>query len=349
MSSNSAIAVLGVSKKYPIFERPLQRFLYLISPALTHPHKEHWALRDITFDVAPGESVAVIGRNGSGKSTLLQIIAGTLQATVGKASIRGRVAALLELGSGFSPYYTGRENVYLNGAILGLRKKEIDRKFREIELFADIGDYIDEPVRTYSSGMLVRLAFSVQAVLDPDVLIIDEALGVGDVFFQQKCARRIRELQQKGATILLVSHDMSLVRNLCTRAVLLRAGHAAFIGDVNEAAIQYFHEEIPSSVPHRSLEPTKDLVGRSSTQRSVDSRATIVEVRITNAADSDTTAFEIGDEMLVNVAYTSQDPLCFCGSQEQPGSNVMHCWFVHGESHASHSKEMEPKFDVRSP
>jgi lipopolysaccharide transport system ATP-binding protein len=307
MSSDSAIAVLGVSKRYPIFEQPLQRALYLISPRLTGVRKEHWALRNTSFDVASGESLAVIGKNGSGKSTLLQIIAGTLQPTTGRALVRGRVAALLELGSGFSPQYTGRENVYLNGAILGLRKKEVDAKFSEIESFADIGDYIDEQVRTYSNGMLVRLAFSVQAVLDPDILIIDEALGVGDVFFQQKCAQRIRDLQENGVTILLVSHDMSLVRNLCRRAVLLRAGQAVFIGDVNEAAIQYFHEESVGPSTRGERDSQRSFSGKAGNPTNLHSRASIVGVRLTDASDADTTTFEIGGEMFVRVVYASED------------------------------------------
>lgn len=194
-------------------------------------YRDFWALRDISFNVRRGESVGIIGRNGSGKSTLLQLIAGTLQPSDGSIKKIGRVAALLELGSGFNPDFTGRENVHLNAAVLGLSKEEIDERFDDIVEFAGIGDFLDQPVKTYSSGMMVRLAFSVTIAVKPDILIVDEALAVGDIGFQRRCFRRIDELKERGCTFLFVSHDINAVTNLCDRAVLLEQGRILAIDD----------------------------------------------------------------------------------------------------------------------
>lgn len=187
-------------------------------------YREFWALKNINFRVNRGETVGIIGKNGSGKSTLLQIICGTLAPSTGSVTVNGRVAALLELGSGFNPEFTGRENVYLNGTILGLSRKEIDDRFSEIEAFADIGDFIDQQVKSYSSGMGVRLAFAVAINADPEILIVDEALSVGDELFQRKCFSRIEAIRKNGATILFVSHSGSAIVDLCDRAVLLDSG-----------------------------------------------------------------------------------------------------------------------------
>jgi len=200
---------------------------------------EFSALRDVSLTVARGESVGIIGRNGSGKSTLLQLIAGTLTPTAGRVRVHGRVAALLELGSGFNVEFTGRENVFLNAALLGLSRAETEERFDRIAAFADIGGFLDQPVKTYSSGMVVRLAFAVQTAVDPEVLIVDEALSVGDVFFQQKCFQRLQELQDAGTTVLFVSHDLSAVRRLCDRALLLKEGRTLFEGEPEEAASRY--------------------------------------------------------------------------------------------------------------
>ena len=202
-------------------------------------HRDFWALRDISFEVRRGESIGVIGRNGSGKSTLLQILAGTMQPTTGTSRTHGRVAALLELGSGFNPEFTGRENVWLYAAVLGLSRAEIATRFDAIAAFADIGDFIDQPTKTYSSGMLVRLAFAVAISIDPEVLIVDEALSVGDVFFQQKCFTRIRELLEKGVTFFLVSHDTAAVQNLCSRAILLDHGRMLYMGPPEQCVSRY--------------------------------------------------------------------------------------------------------------
>lgn len=240
----------GVCKAYPIWNSMFSR---LKSPAMSaladllpangamqqrlkdkasSYYREFWALNDLSFTIYPGESVGLIGRNGSGKSTLLQIIAGTLRPTAGHVSVRGRVAALLELGSGFSPLFSGRENVYLAGAIMGLSDAQIEERFDTIAEFADIGEFIDQPVRTYSSGMNLRLAFAVQTAVQPDILIVDEALAVGDAAFQAKCMRRMHAMQQDGATILFVSHNLGEVARLTSRAIILDSGVVQFDGDV---------------------------------------------------------------------------------------------------------------------
>jgi lipopolysaccharide transport system ATP-binding protein len=238
-----AIRAQGLSKSYHVYASQRARLVHALWPSHSGGMQEIWALRDVDFEVARGESVGVIGRNGGGKSTLLEILAGTLRPTTGEAHVTGRVSALLELGSGFNPEYTGRDNVLVNGLLLGLQREEILRRFDEILEFAEIGDAIDRPVKTYSSGMVMRLAFAVQVLSDPEVLIVDEALSVGDFFFQQKCFRRIRELTERGITLLFVSHDMRTVRDLCTRAIYLRAGRAVFVGEAKTAVRMYLNEE----------------------------------------------------------------------------------------------------------
>lgn len=247
MSDPAVIDARGVSKSYPMYERPVHRLLQAVAPRLTARipgvrgarQREHWALRDVGFTVARGETVGIVGRNGSGKSTLLQIVCGTLPPTSGQVRTQGRVAALLELGSGFSPEFTGRENVYMNASLLGLTRAEVDERFDRIVEFADLGDFIDAPVRTYSSGMFVRLAFAVIAHVDADVLVIDEALSVGDVFFAQKCMRFLRSFQERG-TVLFVSHDAASVINLCDRAIWLEDGRVAMDGDA-KAVCEAYH------------------------------------------------------------------------------------------------------------
>jgi len=202
-------------------------------------YREFWALKDISFEVMKGEPVGIIGRNGAGKSTLLQIICGTLTPAAGSVETNGRIAALLELGSGFNPEFTGRENVSLNASMLGLSREEIDDRFDEIAAFADIGDFLEQPTKTYSSGMLMRLAFAVNTCVDPEILIVDEALGVGDAPFQSKCFKRLRQLIADGTSILFVSHDISTVRSICTRALWLNSGQAAMWGEAQEVAKEY--------------------------------------------------------------------------------------------------------------
>jgi lipopolysaccharide transport system ATP-binding protein len=249
-SSDAAILVSSLSKRFEIYKYPVDRLKQFIFPkiwslASKSPRKyfdEFWALSDISFEVKKGETIAIIGQNGSGKSTLLQIICGTLSPTVGSVRTNGKVAALLELGSGFNPEFTGRENVYLNASVLGLTKNEIDNRFNSIIKFADIGDFIDQPVKNYSSGMSLRLAFAVIAHVDADILIVDEALSVGDVFFSQKCMRFFEEHKARGGTMLLVSHDTTTVAKLCERAVLLASGRIKSMGSVGEVCKIYLKD-----------------------------------------------------------------------------------------------------------
>lgn len=247
MSSEIAIRVEKLSKCYHVYETPRDRLKQFILPraqalagaSVKKYYREFWALKDISFDVKKGETIGIVGRNGSGKSTLLQIICGTLNPTAGSVLTDGRIAALLELGSGFNPEFTGRENVYLNGAVLGLSKEEIDAKYDKILAFADIGQFIDQPVKTYSSGMVVRLAFAVAINVDPQILVVDEALSVGDELFQRKCFSRIEEIRAAGATILFVSHSGGTVVELCDRALLLDSGERLALGGPKQIVGRY--------------------------------------------------------------------------------------------------------------
>ena len=257
MTEDPVIQVHGVSKAYHIWRSPAARLKGAIFTALgsiVPPLKEFfaaqaaaqfrdfYALKDISFEVRKGESVGIIGRNGSGKSTLLQIIAGTLQPSAGTVNVNGRVAALLELGSGFNPEFTGRENVYLNGTVLGLTRRDVDERFDRITAFADIGDFIEQPVKTYSSGMVIRLAFAVAINVDAEIMIIDEALSVGDMNFQAKCITALRQLQRKGAAFLIVTHGTEVVKSMCERAIYLRGGWKVQAGSAAEVANTYFRE-----------------------------------------------------------------------------------------------------------
>ena len=236
-----AVSVRGVGKMYRIYGRPQDRLKQMLFFRFGRRYgQEFWAIRHVDFDVAPGERLGIIGRNGSGKSTLLQIIAGTLAPSEGEVHVRGRISALLELGSGFNLEFTGRENVFTNGAILGLSRQEIEARFNEIAEFADIGEFMEQPVKLYSSGMFVRLAFAVAACVSADVLLIDEALAVGDVFFRQKCYRRLEQLRRTGVSVVLVSHSMMDVEQFCDRTILLDRGRIEFLGSTVEAVRRYF-------------------------------------------------------------------------------------------------------------
>lgn len=238
MSSDIALSVKNISKCYLIYDRPQDRLKQSIFRRRRY-FREFWALRDVSFEVRKGETVGIIGRNGSGKSTLLQIICGTLTPTSGKVEINGRIAALLELGSGFNPEFTGRENVYMNGAVLGLSKEEIDARFDDIAAFADIGEFIEQPVKTYSSGMFVRLAFAVNIMSQPEIMIVDEALAVGDMNFQAKCMTALKRIQESGATVLFVSHDIGAVKSLCSRGIHLEQGELKDVGTAANVAEHY--------------------------------------------------------------------------------------------------------------
>ncbi len=271
MSSEIAIDVNGVSKCYQVYQRPVQRLYQSLVPPVARlfgaaEHKfyeEFWALKDVSFELKKGESLGIIGRNGSGKSTLLQVICGTLSKTQGQVRSEGKIAALLELGSGFNPEFTGRENIYMNASLHGLTRQQIDERFQDIVKFADIGTYIDQPVKSYSSGMYVRLAFSVIAHVDAEILIIDEALAVGDAIFVQKCMRFLRAFRKQG-TLLFVSHDTASVINFCDSALWIDKGQVVAYGSsksVTEKYAQFCLQEIYGE--EQKLESLKEGIGVS--------------------------------------------------------------------------------------
>ena len=239
MSSEPLISLSGIGKTYAVYQKPHHRLFQMLSATPGRWHREFDALRGIDLEIQRGETVGIVGRNGSGKSTLLQVICGTLTPTRGEVRITGRIAALLELGAGFNPEFTGRENIYLNGSILGLSRERIDQRLDDILAFADIGDFVDQPVKSYSSGMYVRLAFAVSIHVEPDILVVDEALAVGDEGFQRKCFARIQALRDAGATILFVSHAAGTVVDLCDRAVMLDRGEMIADGTPKHVVAQY--------------------------------------------------------------------------------------------------------------
>jgi len=239
MSSKIVVDVVNLSKCYQIYDNPRDRLAQMFTFGKKHLYREFWALKDASFSIGQGETIGVIGRNGSGKSTLLQMICGTVSPTSGTVKTNGRIAALLELGAGFNPEFTGRENVLLNAAILGIRREIMEERMMEVAAFSELIDFIDQPVKTYSSGMYARLAFSVAIHVDPEILVVDEALAVGDSRFVAKCMRRIKEIQECGATILFVSHDVGSVRTLCERAIWLDKGRLVEDGDVFPVSGKY--------------------------------------------------------------------------------------------------------------
>ena len=325
----SALTVTGLGKVYRIYNRPVDRIRELYSIRGRKYHREFTALQNITFDVFQGETIGVIGPNGSGKSTLLEIIAGTLFATSGKVIKKGSVSALLELGAGFNPRFTGRENVYLNASILGIPKNRLEAKLDALLQFADIGEFIDHPVSTYSSGMYVRLAFATAISSDPDILIVDEALAVGDIRFQRKCYRRFQEMQASGKTILFVSHSVELIQNHCSRAIFLNAGNIEEIGEpkvVVQAYLEHLfgsevqqigevdHSEVttgidpadqgtsPSGTVSESLSLDQDHCTQrrsynSNEYRWGDRRAVIFDYQLRSKAGNDQVVFESGENL----------------------------------------------------
>jgi lipopolysaccharide transport system ATP-binding protein len=247
MSSNISLKANNISKCYHVYDQPLDRLKQYIMPALhryritpnSNYYREFWALKELSLEIAKGEAVGIIGRNGSGKSTLLQLICGTLTPTTGSIEVSGVISALLELGSGFNPEFTGRQNVFMNASLLGLTNRQITEKFNDIIEFADIGSFINEPIKSYSSGMMVRLAFAVAINIEPEILVIDEALAVGDAAFQRKCIRKIEELKNNGTTLLFVSHDIETIKRLCSRAIYLNKGDLIEFGEAKDVCISY--------------------------------------------------------------------------------------------------------------
>lgn len=268
-SDDVAISVRNLTKTYRLFGRPGDRVKHFLSLGMKQYHKEFTALHDVSFDIKKGEVVGIIGRNGSGKSTLLQLICSILKPTTGSVNVKGRISALLELGAGFNPEFTGRENVYFQGALMGFTAEQIDARFDDIAAFADIEEFIDQPVRTYSSGMFVRLAFAAAVHVDPDILVVDEALGVGDLAFQAKCLEHIDTLRSRGGTVIFVSHSLEQIAHHCHTALLLERGRLIASGDTVSTLETYLHnlahsnkeEAVPalSVVAGSGYDPTDQL------------------------------------------------------------------------------------------
>ena len=255
------IEVSGIKKKYPLYRKKRDKIKEAFSLTGKKYHKDFEALKGVSFTVSKGECVGIIGLNGSGKSTLLKILTGVIQPTEGTVTTKGKIAALLELGAGFNPEYTGRENIYLNTLLLGMTRSDTDAILRDILEFADIGDFIDQPVKIYSSGMFVRLAFAIDIIVDPDILVIDEALSVGDVFFQQKCYNRIRELSQK-STVLIVSHDLNSITKFCKRLLVMNNGVLIFDGNAKDAVTEYYKVKQGSILSKEAKKQVEDTYAR---------------------------------------------------------------------------------------
>jgi len=297
MSSETVIKVSNLSKSYQIYTQPHHRLLQGIFRSRKQFFTEFFALKDISFEIRRGEMVGIIGRNGSGKSTLLQILCGTLAPTTGKVSATGRIAALLELGAGFNPEFTGRENVYMNAAILGLTTKEIDERYDQIVRFADIGDHLEQPVKTYSSGMYMRLAFSIAVSVDPDIFVVDEALSVGDIAFQNKCMARIRKMSENGTTILFVSHDLGTTQVLCDRVIWLSDGRMAGIGDPVQISREYYISSLGSAMESGSQQ---EVIPQQNT-----GAGTFLEVTVGTFPAHESPRIEVGENVTIRFALNA--------------------------------------------
>ncbi|MCB0170103.1 MAG: ABC transporter ATP-binding protein [Anaerolineae bacterium] len=324
--TDTVISVQNISKMYPLYDNPRDRLNQSLWHALPkfmrgkprQFYREFWALRDISFNIKQGETWGLIGRNGSGKSTLLQIIAGTTAPTTGTVQVNGRVAALLELGSGFNPEFTGRENVYLNGAVWGLSRTETENLYDDIVAFADIGDFINQPVKLYSSGMKVRLAFAVQAFVPKEVLIVDEALSVGDIFFQAKCVNQMQKMLDDGVTVLFVSHDVGAIKSFCQYGLLLDDGQMVEIGSVEKVTETYMEsmrrvsdkdgikistsQEISFSLSHPALENTSAFQKRASFRRVQNGQANFINVQLLNQNEQEITYVEYEQPIILRMA-----------------------------------------------
>jgi len=266
-----AIDLRNVAKKYKIYTHPRQRFLEALWRGRRIYHQDFWALQGVTIEIPKGKTVGVIGENGSGKSTLLQVIAGIVFPTVGEVVVNGRISALLELGAGFNPEFSGRENVLMNGGILGFTRKEMEARLPQIAAFAEIGEFLDQPVRTYSTGMYVRLAFATAIHVDPDILLVDEALAVGDAIFQHRCIQKIKEFQASGKTIVFVTHDLVAVKSICDLGVFLHHGHVVKVSDPEEVVNLYL-AHVAEREASRSGQAYGKAAGRS-TEPPTDSAA----------------------------------------------------------------------------
>lgn len=307
---DTVICVQHLSKCYQIYDTPRDRLKQFVAPRLQsmlggkprHFYREFWALRDTSFEIKKGETVGIIGRNGSGKSTLLQMICGTLHPSSGSIQTHGRIAALLELGSGFNPEFTGRENVYMNASVLGLSNEDIDARFEDIVNFADIGEFIEQPVKTYSSGMFVRLAFAVVAHVNPDILIVDEALSVGDIAFQNKCVLKIRELREQGTTLLFVTHDLSTMQLICDRVVWLSHGEVVMSGDPVTVCQEYYVETI-------GVKTNEGIGAVAMISQKETGMAKFIEARHDTHACAEKPVYQVGEAIRFRLAVQAIKPI----------------------------------------
>ena len=310
----------GVSKSYSIYRSPGDRLRELATFNLRSHHRDFRALDDVSFSIQPGETFCIVGENGSGKSTTLQLMAAILHPTAGEVLVRGRVAALLELGAGFNHEFSGRDNVYLNAAIMGFSQREIARKFADIEAFAEIGEFIDQPVKTYSSGMVVRLAFAVAIHLDPDILLVDEALAVGDIYFRQRCMRKVHELRSRGVTIVFVSHSTADVKAIGDRTMWLDHGRLREIGNTEQVVSKYLasivrkdavflkhsRAAVPSAVAesHQVVRAIPNIDHRYG-----DARAELLGIAVLDSAGVPATMLEPGSAITVRISVMAHQPL----------------------------------------
>jgi len=320
----NAVEFQGVSKSYAIYESPGDRLKELLSLNHLHCHRDFQALRDLSFEVKRGETFCIVGENGSGKSTMLQMVAGILQPTTGTVAVNGRVSALLELGAGFNPEFSGRDNVYLNGSILGLTTRQIDQRYREIESFAEIGEFIGQPVKTYSTGMVVRLAFAVAINVDPEILLVDEALAVGDIYFRQRCMRKVHELRARGVTILFVSHATADVKAIGDRVLWLDKGRLVEVGDPERVISQYLaamtqkdsrylrhqaHDEQKHPAGRRVLAPEIVETIPNIDYRYGDGRAKVIGIAVLNEQGRPLHQLEPATRIVVRISVRAHEPV----------------------------------------
>lgn len=319
----TAVQLHEVSKSYAIYDSPGNRLKELATLNRCHFHRDFWALRDLSFEIRRGETFCIIGENGSGKSTLLQLIAGILQPTSGDLAVNGRVSALLELGSGFNPEFTGRDNIYLNGSILGFSNREIDQRYGEIAAFAEIGDFIDQPVKTYSSGMVVRLAFAVAIHVDPEILLVDEALAVGDIYFRQRCMRKVHELRARGITILFVSHAIGDVKALGDRTLWLENGQVKELGDTDMVVARYLARIVEKDSAYLTLakRPERDPAAATSRPPEIaehipnidhrygDQRAEVIGIAVLDSYGRPLHVIEPSSRIVVRISVRAKEDL----------------------------------------
>lgn len=320
----TALRVEGLAKQYRIYDKPADRLKELLTRGYLKRHREFWALKNISFEIQPGTTTGIIGPNGSGKSTLLQIIAGTLNPTHGSVDVSGRIGALLELGAGFNLEFTGIENVYMNSSLMGSSKEDTKARLPEIERFAELGEFIYQPVKTYSSGMFVRLAFAIAVNSDPDILIVDEALSVGDTIFQHRCVRRIKEMQERGTTILFVSHEPTLVRALCSRAILLYQGEMIADGSPVDVLNRYQrlimareqeYAESKVSSPDDAAKTISVITAQLERTplhyqyRHGNKRAEVIDVEFLNSSDEPVEFVDSGDPVKLRFRFVAHEQL----------------------------------------